>query len=114
MVGKGLVLGGAAVAVWLNAAVAMPGKGEFTIVSDPVACLELNASGTLVHNRCDVFLWFVWRNRSNCADACETEVAPGALAMVEGLNAFHVYGACRSHQRASWLGWRYSCYPRQR
>lgn len=101
-----------AASAWLNAAAAMPRQGEVTIVSDPVACLELNASGTIVHNRCDVFLRFAWRNRSNCADGCETEVAPGGLAVVAGLQEFYVYGACRRHQRAVWLGWKYSCYLR--
>ncbi len=110
MVGKGLALAGVAALVWLNAAATMPEKGKVTIVSNPIACLELNASGTIVHNRCGEFLRFAWRNRSNCPDGCETEVAPGGLAFVAGLNDFYVYGACRSRQQAIWLGWKYSCY----
>ncbi|MCB9931276.1 MAG: hypothetical protein H6844_17875 [Alphaproteobacteria bacterium] len=100
--------------VWLNAVMAAPREGEVKIVSNPVACLELNASGTIVYNRCDEFLRFVWRNRSNCTEGCETELVPGGFAMVSGLSGFHVYGACRSRELPAWLGWRYSCYPQPR
>ena len=100
--------------VRLNAAMAEPREGAVTIVSNPVVCLELNASGTVVYNRCEEFLRFAWRNKTNCVDGCEVVIAPGSLAVVSGMGGFYVYGACRTDRRVAWLGWRYSCYPQVR
>lgn len=115
MVGSRWLVAGAVALAGLNGAVAEePRRERVAIVHDPVACLELNASGTIVYNHCEEFIRFGWRNRSNCAAGCAVEVAPGGLAVVGGLGAFHVYGACRGDDRLAWLGWRYSCYPQRR
>ena len=110
-----LALGGAVALAWLNVeAAAAPREGDITIVSNPIRCLELNASGTFVYNRCEEFVRFGWRNLTNCADGCETEVSPAGFAVVAGLNGRFYYGACRDDQMLRWLGWKHSCYPRRR
>ncbi len=110
-----LALTGIVALAGLKAAAATPPReGKVTIVADPIRCLELNASGTIVYNHCASFVRFGWRNRSNCADGCETEVSPAGFAMVNGLNGQFFYGACRDDQALRWLGWKYSCYPKPR
>ena len=110
-----LTLIGMMAVVWLNAAAAAQELGNVKIVnSKPVLCLELNATGTIVYNHCSEFVRFGWRNTTNCTDGCETEIAPNGFATVAGLNGRFYYGACRSDQKVTWLGWKYSCYRRDR